>query len=67
MSLGVHIVAKIHGDDIDYLEKEIEYPHNSLFGFESYRKKTMGPCRDAIAELQPDFFSERVYYGISLR
>ena len=42
MSLLVNIIAKDNTFNISEIEKEIQYPHNSLFGFESWRHELWG-------------------------
>jgi hypothetical protein len=42
MSLIVRIISKVKGFDTKELESEIPYPHNDLFGFESWRKTLWG-------------------------
>lgn len=42
MSLSVSIIAKDKGFDTKDLESQIPYPHNSLFGFESWRRLLWG-------------------------
>jgi len=42
MSLMVYLISKNKNISTADLEKQIPYPHNFLFGFESYRSKLWG-------------------------